>query len=103
MENKQENNTEKLSYEDLRNVCAQLESKCRELAKQNFKLQQSQFLVRLDFLFKVVEKKDSFDSVFVRDCIAEIKDTMTIKSPSAEQATKKSESIVNKLSEKVNK
>lgn len=79
MENKQKIDTKKLSYEDLSNVCAQLEDKCRELAHQNFQLQQSQALIRLDFLFKVVEKKDCFSAEFVKKCAAEIVDLITIK------------------------
>lgn len=100
MENKQKIDTKKLSYEDLSNVCAQLEDKCRELAQQNFQLQQSQALIRLDFLFKVLDKKDCFDNSFVADCTTEIKNLMVIKE-APENTPKKKESAVGELSKKL--
>ena len=82
MENKQRINTEKLSYEELSNVCNQLDTKCRQLSQQLYQLQQSQALLRLEFLFKIIDKKDSFDKDFVNNCVNEIKEIMTIKEES---------------------
>lgn len=100
MENKQRINTEKLSYEELSNVCNQLDTKCRQLSQQLYQLQQSQALLRLEFLFKIIDKKDSFDKTFVDDCINEIKEIMTIKEESEIKEENKKEVKENKESVK---
>lgn len=102
MENKQRINTEKLSYEELSNVCNQLDTKCRQLSQQLYQLQQSQALLRLEFLFKIIDKKDSFDNDFVDNCINEIKEIMTIKEESeVKEEIKENKESVNESSNEV--
>ena len=99
MENKQRINTEKLSYEELSNVCNQLDTKCRQLSQQLYQLQQSQALLRLEFLFKIIDKKDSFDKNFVNNCVNEIKEIMTIKEESkVKEEIKENKESVNESS-----
>ena len=74
-ENKKEQ--KKLSYEELQNVASQLSQQNQQL---NIMLQQANMtniFKRLDYLFKVLENKDCFDSDFVITCSAEIKDIIT--------------------------
>lgn len=102
MENKQRINTEKLSYEELSNVCNQLDTKCRQLSQQLYQLQQSQALLRLEFLFKIIDKKDSFDKNFVNNCVNEIKEIMTIKEESkVKEEIKENKESVNESSNEV--
>ena len=73
-ENKKEQ--KKLSYEELQNVASQLSQQNQQL---NLMLQQAMTNIfkRLDYLFKVLENKDCFDSDFVITCADEIKDIIT--------------------------
>ena len=74
-ENKKEQ--KKLSYEELQNVASQLSQQNQQL---NLMLQQANMtniFKRLDYLFKVLELKDCFDSEFVITCSDEIKELMT--------------------------
>ena len=74
-ENKKEQ--KKLSYEELQNVASQLSQQNQQL---NLMLQQANMtniFKRLDYLFKVLENKDCFDSDFVIACADEIKDIIT--------------------------
>ena len=67
----------KLSYEELQNVASQLSQQNQQL---NIMLQQANMtniFKRLDYLFKVLENKDCFDSDFVITCSDEIKDIIT--------------------------
>ena len=74
-ENKKEQ--KKLSYEELQNVASQLSQQNQQL---NIMLQQANMtniFKRLDYLFKVLENKNCFDSDFVIICADEIKDIIT--------------------------
>ena len=71
-ENKKEQ--KKLSYEELQNVASQLSQQNQQL---NIMLQQANMtniFKRLDYLFKILENKNCFDSDFVITCVDEIKD-----------------------------
>ena len=74
-ENKKEQ--KKLSYEELQNVASELSQQNQQL---NLMLQQANMtnmFKRMDYLFKILELKDCFDSEFVITCSDEIKELMT--------------------------
>lgn len=74
----EENNKKKeLSYEELKNVAGQLSQQNQQL---NMMLQQANMtnmFKRMDYLFKVLELKQCFDSEFIIVCSDEIKELMT--------------------------
>ena len=73
----EENKKKELSYDELKNVAGQLSQQNQQL---NMMLQQANMtniFKRLDYLFKVLENKDCFDSDFVITCADEIKDIIT--------------------------
>lgn len=73
------NNENKMSYEELNNVCAQLYQQNQNLIKQVQQLNVSAMFKRLDYLFKIVEFNKVFeDKEFVASCLAEIKEAMTV-------------------------
>lgn len=73
------NSENKMSYEELNNVCAQLYQQNQNLIKQVQQLNVSAMFKRLDYLFKIVEFNKVFeDKEFVASCIAEIKEAMTV-------------------------
>lgn len=70
---------EKLSYEELNEVCMRLEQQNQYLVRELQKANLTNMFKRLDYLFKVVEYSHSFgDAEFVGNCIEEIKEAMTI-------------------------
>lgn len=78
MEEKEvQNKPEKMSYEQLENVAHQLSEQSRRLYIQLQEARQTQTFHRLNYLFKVVEYKESFTESFVLDCINEIQEIMT--------------------------
>ena len=73
----EENKKKELSYEELKSVAGQLSQQNQQL---NMMLQQANMtnmFKRMDYLFKVLELKDCFDSEFVITCSDEIKELMT--------------------------
>ena len=74
----EENNKKKeLSYEELKNVAGELSQQNQQL---NMMLQQANMtnmFKRMDYLFKVLELKQCFDSEFIIACSDEIKELMT--------------------------
>ena len=73
----EENKKKELSYEELKNVAGQLSQQNQQL---NMMLQQANMtnmFKRMDYLFKILELKDCFDSEFVITCSDEIKELMT--------------------------
>ena len=72
----EENKKKELSYDELKNVAGQLSQQNQQL---NMMLQQANMtniFKRLDYLFKVLENKNCFNSDFVITCADEIKDTI---------------------------
>lgn len=68
---------QKLSYEELNNVCAQLFQQNQYLTKKVSELGNTNMFKRLDYLFKVVELASAFkDADFINNCIDEIKEAM---------------------------
>ena len=73
----EENKKKELSYDELKNVAGQLSQQNQQL---NMMLQQANMtnmFKRMDYLFKILELKDCFDSEFVINCSDEIKELMT--------------------------
>jgi hypothetical protein len=77
MENKKTEVREKPTYEQLENYVNQLASQNRALTKRVAELSEISMFKRIDYLFKVIENKDSFDESFVKTCSNEIVDVMT--------------------------
>lgn len=74
---------EKLSYEQLEQLCSQLDQQARAL---QFRLEQSVSVFRrLDYLFKVLENKECFDFQYTQEVADEIKQIMTIEEPKEEE------------------
>lgn len=82
----------KLSYEELQEVAAKLSAqrdsiieKYKELTVKYQELLQNNYFVRLEWLWRVIEKKDYFNEEFVSKCMAEFKEIMM---PTVEEETK---------------
>lgn len=70
---------QKLSYEQLNDVCNQLFQQNQQLRKALQELNASNMFKRLDYLFKVVELATTFkDSDFINSCMDEIKEALTV-------------------------
>lgn len=78
--------TEKLSYDKLREVAAQLQHENiqlrRTLEKQNYEAA----FTRLNYLFKVMEFPHMFNPDFVNACSREIESIMTVPEESDSQS-----------------
>ena len=84
----EENQKKELSYDELKNVAGQLSQQNQQL---NMMLQQANMtnmFKRMDYLFKILELKNCFDSEFVITCSDEIKELMT---PPVEQEEERKE------------
>lgn len=68
----EENVQNKISYEELEKLATELYTKLREANISNL-------FKRLDYLFKVVEFKDSFSKTFIESVVSEIETIMTLK------------------------
>lgn len=68
----EENVQNKISYEELEKLATELYAKLREANISNL-------FKRLDYLFKVVEFKDSFSKTFIESVVSEIETIMTLK------------------------
>ena len=76
----EENNVaQKLSYEQLEQVATQLSQQVQNLYAKLQEAEVSNMLSRLKFLFKVIKYGDKFPTEFVKKCVEEIVDVMTIK------------------------
>jgi len=69
----------KLSYDELEKAANELLMQNQQLYTELQKANMANVFKRLDYLFKVVEFNNVFDTEFVNNCAAEIKDMMTIK------------------------
>ena len=70
---------QKLTYEQLNDVCNQLFQQNQELRKSLQEMNAVNIFKRLDYLFKVVELASTFkDSDFINSCMDEIKEALTI-------------------------
>ena len=87
MENK-EVKKEKLSYEELENVCHQLSEQSRSLYEKLQESNMNNLFKRLDYLFAVIENSEKFPEDFTKRCIDEIVTAMTIKNESTDTEEK---------------
>ena len=78
----------KPTYDQLVQVIQSLKTQNTELYEKLVSLDMSNILKRLEFLFKAVEMKDSFDEDFVKACKKEIVDLMTIPEKTEEEEPK---------------
>jgi hypothetical protein len=67
-----------MSYEELENVARQLSEQTRQLYAKLQEMNMVNMFKRLDYLFKVVEFSDMFNTEFVTNCTQEIQDLLTI-------------------------
>ena len=69
---------QKMTYEQLEQVAHQLSEQAKQLYRKLQEANMINMFKRLDYLFKVVENKDSFGEDFVHSCAAEIQDILTV-------------------------
>ena len=81
-ENKKEQ--KKRSYEELQNVAGQLSQQNQQLNMMIQQANMTNMFKRLDYLFKVLEFKECFDSEFVITCSEEIKSMINPEEESEE-------------------
>ena len=72
------NQQEKLSYEQLQGLAHQLSEQVRKMSAQIRDMNLSNVIARIDLLFKVIGNKEVFSKDFVKMCINEIEELMTI-------------------------
>lgn len=73
----------KLSYEKLEAVAVQFQNKSANLEMQLKSINMT--TLRLNYLFKVVENKDAFNTEFVINCVTEIEDLLTIEEDNSKE------------------
>lgn len=97
---KSEVSKDKLTYEELENVCHQLSEQSRALYQKLQEVSQKlqdvsmeNFFKRLDYLFKVVDNAIAFTSRgyqdFISKCVEEIVSSMQIPEPEEEKTESK--------------
>ena len=67
-----------MSYEELNNIAHQLNEQVRTLYSQVKEANMTNIFKRLDYLFKILENKESFPESFLLSCKEEIISLMTI-------------------------
>ena len=86
---KSEVSKDKLTYEQLENVCHQLSEQSRTLYQKLQEASMENFFKRLDYLFKVVDNAIAFTSRgyqdFISKCVEEIVTSMQIPEPEEEE------------------
>lgn len=76
-----DNNSNKLTYEQLNDTCAQLYQQNQNLVRQLRQMDMSNMFKRLDYLFMVLANASVIkDADFIDRCVNEIKDALTIQS-----------------------
>lgn len=70
--------TQKMTYEELENVAAQLSQQNQQLYHKLQQADMANILSRLNFLFRVVENRSAFRKEFTETCVNEIESIMTI-------------------------
>ena len=89
VEVKAEQPKEKLSYEQLENVCHQLSEQSRTLYQRLQEADMTNFFKRLDYLFAVVENSEKFPADFSKKCVDEIVASMTLPEKTEEEPKEK--------------
>lgn len=85
----EENNEKKLSYEKLKETAGQLSQQNQQLNLMLQQMNMTNAFKRLDYLFKVLEFKECFNSDFIISCSEEI--TSMITPPEEEDTESKKE------------
>lgn len=85
---KKDEETKKLTYEQLNDACNQLWQQNKQLPVRNRELESFVMNKRLDYLFKVLEFSNKFSSDFIVSCVSEIEEAMTIPKDSTEEPKK---------------
>lgn len=75
---------EKLTYEELSNACHQLREQNSVLFQHLQEANLTNAFRRLDYLFAVLDKSDFFPQDFVKKCVDEIVEMLTIPEKSEE-------------------
>lgn len=86
VEVKAEQPKEKLTYEQLENVCHQLSEQSRTLYQRLQEADMTNLFKRLDYLFAVVENLEKFPAEFGKKCIDEIVVSMTLPEKTEEES-----------------
>ena len=81
MEENTKGTQQKMSYEELEQVAAQLSQQSQQLYARLQQADMTNMFKRLDYLFKVVENCQQFPEEFVTECVTEIMNIMTIQDP----------------------
>lgn len=71
------NNPEKLSYDKLNQIAGQLQQQNEMLRAELNRAITQEFIMRIEFMFKVVENVSVFDPIFVDKCVKEIEKSLT--------------------------
>lgn len=85
MEEKVKETPQKMPYEELEQVAAQLSQQSQQLYARLQQADMTNMFKRLDYLFKVVENGPMFSNEFLDMCVAEIQETITPISEEAEE------------------
>lgn len=72
------NGNEKLSYEQLENICHQLSEQSRELYTRLQEANMANMFTRLNFLFKMLEQQVFFEEELIDAVANEIKQLMAV-------------------------
>lgn len=77
MEENKETTTEKLSYEELEQIAIQMQNRAMQAEARlaSFNLA----AMRLEYLFKVLDKAPLFPQSFVDDCVTEVVNRLEVK------------------------
>lgn len=75
---KEQENPEKMSYEQLEGVAHQLSEQARQLHAKLQEANMENIFKRLDYLFEVVKNSLAFDEKFVEECTKEIVNWLTL-------------------------
>ena len=75
----------KMSYEELENFATQLSEQARQMQERMMSMNLSNMFKRIEFLFKVIENKDSFNKEFYDKCVKEIEELMTVPEEETEE------------------
>jgi len=81
----QEKTQKKPTYEELNNYCMQLLNQNKQLVERLQEMNATNLFKRLDYLFCVIQNKDTFDKEFLESCVKEIKEALTIVSETEEK------------------
>lgn len=68
-----------IPYDELMQIANRLSATNAELQKRLNDAMLGNFFTRLDFLFRVIQNKDSFTDDFIKKCVDEIQESMTLE------------------------